>query len=129
MKHNKKLIALSLVLIVLFSSTVALAGMDKDIKNALKNEQGKTVLGNQLKDTATGLSVEIYVLVRNFVIVVLVIAAITQFAQFKDAGDDPPKKSKLQKRIIYIIIGIILVGNFWDIYEWVTSIKLNLGKS
>jgi hypothetical protein len=129
MRKLKRGIIMILVLtfvLSLGSMAFANSGIADDVINDLQNRDGQGVMGEGVMNTVSGLSRDIFNIVRYVVIAILVIKAFTIFSQFSNAGDNPQLKASLKSRLLWTAGGIVLALNFWGIYNFLAN-SINLG--
>lgn len=129
--RNKKakFLILVLVLMMVMIPSLSLASNEKigdDVVNELKSGK-KGIMGDGVIDTVSGLSRDIFQIVKYIVIAYLVIKGFAIFSQFSNAGDNPQLKASLKSRLLWTAIGLILAINFWPIYNFISN-GINLGK-
>lgn len=127
MKKLKRGIIIALVLtFVLALGSVAFAGeLGSDVVNDLQSG-GEGVMGTEVMGTISGLSKDIFNIVRYIVIAGLVIKSFSIFSQFSNAGDNPQLKTSLKQRLLWTAGGLVLALNFWGLYNFISS-SINLG--
>lgn len=124
-----RLALIALVLVIVMVPAFSFADkLGDDVVKELKSKK-TGVMGSGVMNTVSGLSRDIFNIVKYIVIAYLVIKAFSIFTQFSNAGDNPQLKASLKARLLWTGGGLILAINFWPIYNFIAhSINLTLGK-
>lgn len=126
MKFRKAMIVVLILTFVLSLGSMAYAGgIGDDVINDLQGG-GEGVMGDGVMNTVSGLSKDIFNIVRYIVIAALVIKSFTIFSQFSNAGDNPQLKASLKARLLWTAGGLVLALNFWGLYNFLAN-SINLG--
>lgn len=128
MKKVFKLIVLILIFVFMLSATsvvMATGDIGDDVVNDLQTG-GEGVMGEGVMNTVSGLSKDVFNIVRYVVIAVLVIRAFMTFSQFSNAGDNPQLKAMLKSKLLWTAGGLVLALNFWNLYGFIAELNLGL---
>lgn len=92
------------------------------LRNAIDRVNPTKYLGQEGKASIIGLAVDLIDIIRYVSVTALVIKLYLTFKDIKDVNEDPKKLSKLKNRFIYVSLGMVFLGNFWEIYEYLIAI-------
>lgn len=124
---SKTIVIIMIFVFILSLTSMAMAAgvIGDDVVTDLK-DGGTGVMGPGVMKTVSGLSKDIFNIVRYIVIAGLVIKAFMIFSQFSNAGDNPQLKAMLKSKLVWTAGGLVLALNFWNLYEFLAR-SINLG--
>lgn len=101
---------------VVYADSSGITDTIKDIKGASSviDDNG----GNGAKAKIRGISKDALDIVMIIVTAFVVISGVITGAQFAGAGDDPTKKAKLKTKLIFHILGLIFLANYFGLFNF-----------
>jgi hypothetical protein len=87
----------------------------------IKDEnQSPSVIDQQgdAKKQIRGISKDIMDIVMIIITAYVVISGLITGSQFAGAGDDPQKKARLKTKLIYHILGLIFLANYFGLFSF-----------
>lgn len=124
MKKYGFIIIFTLVTVLALSTVdaltpVAYANNDEltDAINKLREDEGGE-LGEGSKEKVRGISKDIMDLVMIVVTAYVVISGLITAARFAGAGDDSRVKASLKSRLIWHILGLVFLANYFGLFDF-----------
>jgi len=118
---KKILFIVTLVMVLtLAMGTMAFAGeSENSINDAVGDIQDADgVLQGDAKDKVLGISKDIMDIVVVIVTAIVVISGLITGVQFSGAGDNPQKKAALKSKLIYHILGLVFLANYFGLFNF-----------
>mgnify|MGYP006303700847 FL=1 len=122
MIKNLSVIMVFVLMLTLCMGVVGSVAYADDITGTLDdiNDPNKTksVIDQQgdAKGQIRGISKDIMDVVMIIITAYVVISGLITGAQFSGAGDEPQKKAKLKTKLIYHILGLVFLANYFGLF-------------
>lgn len=117
----KKLCFVILAILIIANSMVYAEDLNS-LRNAIDRNNGTRYLGSEGKGILTGLSKDIFDIVRIITVTILVIRLFKLLSDFSKAGEDPGVQTQIKTKATWISLGIVFVINFWGIYKFTANL-------
>jgi hypothetical protein len=118
---KKMLLIFTLVIILtMVMGTMAFASENENsISGAVGEIQdAEGVLQGDAKNKVLGISKDIMDIVVVIVTAIVVISGLITGVQFAGAGDNPQKKASLKSKLIYHILGLVFLANYFGLFNF-----------
>ena len=117
----KKLCFVFLVILIITNSMVYAEDLNS-LRNAIDRNNGTRYLGSEGRGILTGLSKDVFDIVRTITVTMLVIRLFKLLFDFSKVGEDAGAKAQIQTKAIWISLGIVFVINFWRVYKFTANL-------
>jgi len=117
-----KKILLILTLVIIISLSMGMLGFAiSDAVDDLQDGNTQGVIGDDAKDKILGISKDAMDIVVVIVTAIVVISGLITGVQFAGAGDNPQKKAALKSKLIYHILGLLFLANYFGLFNFLFS--------
>lgn len=119
---NKKVL-LILVMILLISSTVAIAEKEdlSSLNSAIRSQRSiERIFKGESKDILMGMVKSFFDIARYAVIFYILMRLFAMYADFANAGDRPEVVASIKSKAMWHLLGLLFSLNFWSIFTFIT---------
>jgi hypothetical protein len=112
----KKILFIVTLVMILTLAMGTMAFAVNDAVDDIQNAEG--VIGDDAKNQILGISKDVMDIVIIIVTAIVVVSGLITGVQFAGAGDNPQKKASLKSKLVYHIIGLVFLANYFGLFNF-----------